>query len=333
MLNPFKKFFLSLSLFLVLVTTASAKRAFIIDTDVGSDDQVAMLYLLKRPEIDVKAITIATTGEAHCQPAMQNVMRILQLTHQTNVPIACGREQPLSGKHRFPDWLRTKADVTVSKIKIPSHTLTATTLFIKKLQTAAPKSVDVLTIGPLTNIAEALLKKPEIKNKIRMIYIMGGAINVKGNISDVDKTLDNQRAEWNIFIDPKAADVVLRSGIPITLIPLDITNQVPVNYDFYQQLKAHQQFGSVKFVYEIYHRIESQIISHHWYYWDILAAVIASHEAIASMEMKKIRVILAPESESGATVLDDKKGIDVRVCWKVDEKQFKQLLLSTLESE
>lgn len=321
------------SLIIIFSSSSYAKRSFIIDTDVASDDQASILYLLKRPDVEIKAITIASTGEAHCKPALQNVFSLLELTHKTSIPFACGREMPLAGMHRFPDWLRHEADITMPiQGKIPKQNQSAMDLLINTLSKSSPHSVDILAIGPLTNIAEAMKKNPAIKNKIRMIYIMGGAVHVKGNILDVDKSVDNKLAEWNIYIDPVAADIVFRSGVPITLVPLDISNQVPFDYNFYQLLKKHRNNPAVNYMYALYHRNEKQIKEHRWYFWDVLAAVIASDEKITTMENKKLKIVLAPESEAGATVIDDKQGTKVRVCVKPNEVQFKKILMKAIDS-
>lgn len=318
--------------FLLLLSTAVfAKRSFIIDTDVAPDDQVAILYMLKRSDIDVKAITIANTGEAHCGPAMQNVFALLKLTHYHAIPVACGRDEPLAGSHHFPDWLRKEADEVSSSKKILIKHDQAADVLIKQLQ-SLPRAIDILAIAPLTNIAEALKKQPQIKNKIHQIYLMGGAINVEGNVNITEKSINNKVAEWNLYIDPTAAHVVLSSGAPITLIPLDVTNQMPIDTKFYHLLSTYQNNPGVNYLYELYHRKEAEIFNHKWYFWDAVASVIANDESIASMKTKKIRIVLSPESESGATVVDNQNGINVRVCFAMDKPKFENILLKTIAS-
>lgn len=327
------KMIVNLFFLFTLSTTVFAKRAFIIDTDVAPDDQVAMMYLLKKPDIDIKAITIVSTGEAHCQPAMQNVLTLLQLTHHTDIPIACGRDQPLVGSHQFPDWLRKEADETSSYFKKTplGSQKQAADLLINQLQQAS-QPIDILAIGPLTNIADAIQKQPEIKHKIHRIYFMGGAIQVKGNVNDTDKSINNTFAEWNAYIDPTAAHIVLNSGIPMTVIPLDVTNFVPIDSGFYHSLSHYPHNTCMNYVYELYHRKETEIVNHRWYFWDALAAVIASDESIASMQHKKIQVVLSPDVKSGATVVDNKSGVDVSTCFAMNKSRFKKLLLRTIGS-
>lgn len=326
--------------FILLIAWMSGALAhpLIIDTDVGTDDMVAMLYLLNHPPTEIKAITIASTGEAHCEAAHRNVTGLLQLTHQTTIPVTCGRNQPLAGNHRFPDWLRKSADSLAGAAKSlpktkksPSHD--AVRLLTDTIQNSKTP-IDILEIGPLTNLAELINQHPEIKNKIRMIYIMGGAINVPGNLKCTNPEIKNAKAEWNIYIDPVAADIVFRSGVPITLVPLDVTNQAPVSYSFYQKIKQSRHLSQLtRFLYELFHNDEIEIKNHQWYFWDALAAVITSHESLVDMQNKKIRVITTPEEQSGTTDVDNDNGNPMRICMILkDKKKFETLLLNTIQS-
>ena len=168
-------------LFVMSHLTFAAKQHFIIDTDAASDDAIAILYLLQQPNIAVDAITIVGTGEVPCKPALYNIHALLKLANQSHIPIACGRELPLKGQHHFPDFL-TKDQATLSntnhllpRVRADKPTLSAIDLFIHTLH-ASSHPVTLLTLGPLTNIAEALQKSPEIKHRIQAIFIMGGAV-------------------------------------------------------------------------------------------------------------------------------------------------------------
>jgi pyrimidine-specific ribonucleoside hydrolase len=114
--------------------------------------------------------------------------------------------------------------------------------------TEAPQPVTIVALGPLTNLAEALLAQPALAGRIARIVIMGGAWRVPGNIQALSPKIDNPHAEWNIFCDPYAADVVLRCGAPITLVPLDATDQVPLTDDLVQRLAAGPTTPAGQFV-------------------------------------------------------------------------------------
>jgi pyrimidine-specific ribonucleoside hydrolase len=324
------KLYLCIVLFLSFLSQAQAGHQFIIDTDVGADDKVAMLYLLNKSNIEIKAITIAADGEAHCRPGLQHVHDILHMTNQETVPVACGREHPLVGNQQFPDWLRKIADLPYEKNKaVQKNNKSAVNLMIKTLQNSSAP-IDILAIGPLTNIAEMLAKKPKLKNKIHMIYIMGGAIKAPGTIKEVDPTQNNTAAEWNIYIDPLAADRVIRSGVPITLIPLDVTNLVPVDKAFYKKMQINSYTPISRYAYKIYQRNEKDIFNGRWYFWDVLAAVIADDESIAVIQPMKIRVIVQQGSTLGATIIDAEGGSSIRVCTGINKNAFKHKLIKVL---
>jgi pyrimidine-specific ribonucleoside hydrolase len=309
-------------------------RNIIIDTDMGTDDVIAILYLLKRRDINIEAITIASDGDAHCRPAFANLQAILKLMHRHRIPVACGRETPLKSNHHFPDFVLKESDTLAGIAKtLPleknSKTGNAVKLLIKTLE-ASKTPIDILAIGPLTNIAEVIQQVPALKTHIRMIYLMGGAVHVPGNIIDVNPKLKNKMAEWNIYLDPDAAAIVFRSGIPITLIPLDITNQIPVTKEFYLKVKQKHNTLASNMLFEIVKNNKELIKHKQWYFWDPLAAVISSDETFSAFKMENLRVILQPELESGATVIDNTNGAPIRVLNNVSKNQFEKTMLETL---
>jgi len=108
--------------------------------------------------------------------------------------------------------------------------LTAVELLTSVIQ-SSPIKVTVLTLGPVTNVAEALQKSPSLIDNIERVYLMGGAVNVPGTVGTSGVGITNTTAEWNIYVDPYAANFVVQSNAPITLVPLDATNQVPMLLD------------------------------------------------------------------------------------------------------
>ncbi len=310
------------------------KRKFIIDTDVGVDDAMAMLYLLKRPDITVLAITIASDGNAHCSPAFSNTLGLLSLLKIKNIPVACGPSFPMRGHRHFPksvllesDTLAGAAHLLPKNMQSASHD--AVNLLVRTLHEST-QPVSILAIGPLTNIAEALLKDPSIKNKISMIYLMGGAIDVSGNLKIVDPHLKNSVAEWNIYLDPMAAARVFQSGISITLVPLDLTQQMPVDENFYHQLQKTHDTAEANFVFELLEHNKEMLRNKQWYFWDPLAAVIASDESFTTFSKKLLIIKQEPESLVGATQIDNANGASIRVAEKINRSRFIKQFLKSL---
>jgi pyrimidine-specific ribonucleoside hydrolase len=100
----------------------------------------------------------------------------------------------------------------------------------------SPQKVHLIVLGPLTNVGELLEAEPGLVMNLEMITVMGGAVQVAGNVGS-SSTIENEAAEWNIYVDPRAAAQVFGSGAPVTLIPLDATNYAPLTMDFYKRLE------------------------------------------------------------------------------------------------
>jgi len=322
---------------LILVGQVFAGRPVIIDTDVGVDDVIAILYLLQRPDINVKAITIASTGNAHCEPAMRNMLGLLKLVNQTNIPVDCGSKRPLSGQNVFPANIMEEADTLAGASKLlpkvnqgPKYK--AVDLLIDTIQKSR-QPITILAIGPLTNIASALQQSPEIKNRIQTLYIMGGAVNVPGNLNIAGNKINNRTAEWNMYIDPVAASIVFNQSIPITLVPLDITNKLTIDMSFYNQLKKKHNTPAANFVFTLLNQNLEMLTDNQWNFWDPLAAVIASDEEMATFDVMPLTVTLHPESQLGRTVIDARSGQNIRVAASINEKQVRDLLVDVLNTK
>lgn len=305
-------------------------RTVFIDADMGWDDAVAILYLLQRTDISVQAITVSGTGLTHCKPGVEHASGLAALAGSGDMPVACGREKPLKGVAAFPEDWRNAVDtffgtgVTLPEGKNPAAGRTAVELLTAAIS-SSPAKVTVLVLGPLTNLADLLQSYPEAKHNIADIVIMGGAVHVDGNLGVV--VPDNHSAEWNIYIDPYAARLVFESGIPITLVPLDATNQVPVTVDFFPVLQASHLTPEAGWVFDLFNAVRSHLLSGGEYFWDPLTAVILANENLATIEQDTLCVI----EESGQILVKDGCP-QVRVAVNTDAARFVQELLDTLNN-
>ncbi len=312
----------------------SQRRAVVIDTDMASDDWMAILYLLQRTDVTVMAITVAGTGEAHCAPGIRHALGLVALAGYNRIPVACGRETPLRGNHAFPDSWRDGVDnlfgLTLPEGQNTISNQTAVELLNSVIQ-SSPYKVTLLTLGPLTNVAEALQNNPSLIDNIEMIYIMGGAVDVPGNIAITGVGIDNEVAEWNIYIDPFAANIVFRSGAPITLVPLDATNHVPLTAGFYDRLRANHKTPEATFVFDLYTKNYWLIEIGTVYFWDQLAATILTDETIATYQNRRLCVIEDEGPESGR-VKPGSECPEIRVALSTDGKRFEQMFLDALNA-
>lgn len=303
----------------------------IFDTDMAHEDMFSALFLLSHPNVDVRAITVAGTGEAHCGPGVSHALGLATLSGHEDIPVACGRETPLAGNHVFPAAWRQAADDAYG-VEIPAggaaSDLSAADLIINILQNSN-EAISIVAVGPLTNIAEALQKAPEVSAKIQEIYIMGGAVESKGNVGNSGVNIQNEYAEWNIYIDPVAANIVFKSGIPIVLIPLDATDDVPVTRDFYEALDKNRNTPAAKFVYELLTANLDFVDSGGFQFWDSLTSASFTDQSIVTFKELKLSVVEEEGPESGRTK-QDAGGAKIKVAMSADNNKFEQLFLTAL---
>lgn len=165
----------------------------------------------------------------------------------------------------------------------------AVALFTSVIQ-ESPDPVTVLALGPLTNVGAAVDATPALVENIEMIYVMGGAVDVDGSIVSEANTA----AEWNIYCDPHAARLVFESGAPITLVPLDATNEVPVTPEFVDLLESNTKTPEAEFVVKLLANNAETIESGSYYFWDPLAAVVMSDPGLVTLTPRDVTVIDAP---------------------------------------
>ncbi len=293
---------------------------------------MAILYLLNRPDVAVMAITVVGTGEAHCGPGVRNALKMVALAGHQPVPVACGSETPLQGRHSFPQAWRDIVD-SLSGISLPDGSnpdggSTAAHLLAQTVR-ASPGAIDIIALGPLTNLAEAFQAAPGLAADVDRIYVMGGAVNVPGNVSaDV---AGNTTAEWNIYVDPRAANIVFGSGASVVMVGLDATNQAPLSMDFYRRLEAAHTTPSSAFVFDVLSRIQDFIQAGSYYFWDPLTAGVMTDESLASFQQFPICVVEDEGPESGRTRISDGCPA-LRVAVAADGPGFERTFLDTLNA-
>lgn len=196
-------------------------RRIIIDTDPGLDDAVAILLALAAPdELEMLGI-IAVAGNLPLAQTERNARRVCELAGRRDVPVFAGCARPLLRPLATAERIHAETDRERLLLPEPTMPLQAQhglDFLIETLRSAEPGAITLCALGPLTNIAMALVKAPHVAAKIRELVVMGGACFELGNVTPA--------AEFNIHLDPHAAAIVIDSGVPITMIPLDVTLQV-----------------------------------------------------------------------------------------------------------
>ncbi len=194
-------------------------RKIIIDTDPGQDDAVAILLALASPELEVMGIT-AVAGNVPLPLTAKNARIVCELAGRPDIKVFAGCDAPLARKLVTAEHVHGKTGLDgpiLPDPRMPLQGAHAVDFLIETLRAEAPGCVTLCPIGPLTNIATAFRRAPDIAQRVQEIVLMGGAYFEVGNITPA--------AEFNIYVDPEAAEIVFASGAPITVMPLDVTHK------------------------------------------------------------------------------------------------------------
>ena len=195
------------------------RRKIIIDTDPGQDDAVAILLALGSPELEVLGIT-CVAGNVPLALTAKNARIVLELAGRTDVPVFAGCDKPLQRDLVTAEHVHGKTGldgISLPDPVMPLLAMHAVDFLIETLRREPAGSVTLVPVGPLTNIAAAFRKAPDIVARVARIVLMGGAYFEVGNITPA--------AEFNIYVDPEAAEVVFSAGVPLTVLPLDVTHK------------------------------------------------------------------------------------------------------------
>ena len=283
------------------------------DGDAAYEDIMALCLLLLNA--DVVAVTV-TYGESTTKIGAANMERVCRmLKPAVKIPVAYGTNAPLD-KHGtpFPEFINEEADTILKDtdvaVTVDSQVTDSAVKLLYDTLKSSDEKITILATGPLTNIAHLLLEYPECIDKIEQVVIMGGAVKVPGNISDLIPDTKNTLAEWNIYADPKAAEVVFTTPkLPIRLVPIDITRQMPMTKAFYARLDK-ELLPVLKLVRDMLTALLVKMGEDLFYgklqFWDSLSAMIALDPSMALFEELPITVDL----NTGQTKIDGSPSLE-----------------------
>ena len=319
------------------------KLPFLIDTDTASDDAVALIMAFRSPQIQVAAIT-TVAGNVDVHQATRNALYTADLC-DSNVPVFVGAEQPLNRPHISASWFHGDDGLGDHGYPPPRHApekQNATDAIIDTIE--SHPGLVIVTLGPLTNVALALQKKPGIAAKVSRFVVMGGAPCCEGNVTPA--------AEYNIWCDPEAAHIVVRSGLPIELVGWHLCRgEAVLSPSDIQQVLS---FGTpiAKFAIECNSRGQEAFFEqsgeHGISLPDPVAMAIALDPSIVTSQSEHfVEVETQSELTRGMTVVDrlnvahDERNRDVwsstlaaghkvKVFWTIDNARWKQALYATL---
>jgi purine nucleosidase len=318
-------------------------RTFLIDTDTASDDAVAIIMALRAPDVRVAAIT-TVAGNVNVEQSTRNALYTAELC-TADVPVYKGADKPLLRPHQSATWFHGKDGLGDHGYPAPKRSaakLHAADAIIETIE--ANTGLVIVTLAPLTNLAIALAKKPSIAEKVARCVVMGGAPCCEGNVTPA--------AEYNIWVDPEAARVVFRSGLPVELIGWQLSRWDAVVNE--KEISQIEELGTplAKFAVECNSHARKaykvQTGEDGISLPDPVAMCVALDQTIG-IEWSKHYVDVEIQSEltRGMTVVDrlnvsgDDRNKDVwaplisgkpnaNVCWKIDNQRWKAALFNAL---
>lgn len=306
-------------------------KRILIDTDPGIDDSLAILLALASPEVQVEGLTVVH-GNCSMEQGTTNALSVLELAEASQIPVSKGCSLPLVQPSLLAP--ETHGDTGIGFARLPAPRTSpvdqhAVDFLIQKLL-ASPGEITLLAVGPLTNIALALRREPGIIPAIKEIISMGGAIRHPGNTTPL--------AEFNVYVDPHAAHIVYHAGVPLTLVPLDVTYQcVLTAQDVQRLLKIDSPLtrfiaDSTRFYmsfHDEYQKIQGCVIN------DPLALALAFQPDLVECEELYVDVDISGGVSMGNTYADfyqmTGKPANMKVALTVRPRDFIEMFLQRME--
>ena len=303
----------------------------ILDCDPGHDDALALALALARPEVHLLGVT-TVAGNAPLAATTRNALRVLTLLGRPDVPVAPGADRPLVRDLQTAPAVHGASGLDGADLPDPAGEPRGggAVAFLRQTLLASADPVTLVPVGPLTNIASLLLAHPEVRPRIERVCLMGGAVR-EGNWTPA--------AEFNIWVDPEAARIVFRSGLPISMMGLDVTHQARFTEADIVRLEAigspaAHVFGGLLRFFARFHADR--------YGWDgapIHDGVAVAHVAIPDLvETAMYRVDVETEADltRGRTIVDT-RGVpgdppNVEVGLSIDRARYVDLLIDAIGS-
>ena len=299
-------------------------RHILIDTDTASDDAVALVMALKHPDIQVEAITVVA-GNVPLDQAVQNALFTRDLCGST-VPVYAGLAKPLVRELGTAQYIHGQDGLGDIGLHLTGRTPTTGNGVDAIAETIRrfPNEIEIVALGPLTNLAVAFAKDPDLVPLVKHCVVMGGVGEGPGNVTSV--------SEYNIWADPEAAQIVFQSGLPITMVGWDIAWKYAAFYP--NEIEAVRAIRTplAKFCMDIQgDRAEGGVDGYNFTLPDPIAMAVAIDESVATrIESAYVEISLADNNTRGMTLVDypkvTKKDPNTRVVLEASKERFIAML-------
>ena len=308
---------------------ASVKEPVLFDHDGSADDFLSLLLLLSMKSVEVVSISI-TPADCYPESALLTTRKLLSLADRPAIPISVGQ---FNGINAFPAHWRAKPLIlnalpnliTVDTDSTPAPDSKA---FLVETLLGSSQPLTVLLTGPCSNLVQAIEANPEVIAQIKQVIWMGGAVDVGGNVQTYNH---DGSAEWNVFWDPISSSKLLRYGLSIVLIPLDVTNTVAVDMAFLKQLAGQKRTLYTELAGQFWATTVDTIPAYEYTYfmWDVLATSYLGVPAAFTLETIEMSIDTTGPS-AGRTHRAAGSGHWVHVAKAVDQHAFYEYLFQQL---
>ncbi|OCA88090.1 nucleoside hydrolase [Bacillus sp. FJAT-27225] len=297
----------------------------ILDVDTGIDDAMAIVYAARASEIELLGLTTCF-GNTSVEGATRNTLQLLELLGREDIPVSMGAHTPWKRGHLKEPAVHIHGEDGMGNHSLPLPKIEPTGKHAADVMAENvlryPGEVTLICVGSLTNLALAIEKEPAIIEKVKRVVVMGGAATVKGNITP--------HAEANIYTDPEAADFVFQSGLPVTMVGLDVTMQTLLPKE---QLEEWQNIGTPLsgFLYQIVGFYMNAYLTqgiNGCALHDPLAVGAVIDPAFIKTKPMHIRVDCSESETIGKTVSLPGEAPNIEVALEVDAERFNQHFLS-----
>lgn len=298
----------------------------IIDTDPGCDDAIALMLLAHNSDYSLKGVT-TVAGNSTIENTTRNARYVLDLVGCPNLKVYSGANKPIKRSLKLGVVHGETGLEGVDTSQVEVALSNNADQFIIDTATKYPNELVVLALGPLTNLANAILKEPKLPTLLKRVVIMGGAIKVPGNKSP--------KAEFNFYLDPEAVDLVVSAQVEKVLVPLDLCNQVALTEEAIKSLRKNQ-CGQIAAAFltpylqklEQYDGLKGAVM------YDPLAAYYLINPTAYKLEQMDLGVETQAESAAGMVQVKAKSQEvevnQVKVAFDVDQTMFKNYLFETI---
>jgi inosine-uridine nucleoside N-ribohydrolase len=341
----------ALSVALLSATALASTKKIILDTDPGTDDAMALMLALNSPELDVRAVTVVP-GNVTARQGLENALRMVSLANRCDVPVAAGAQHPLFQKLITAEFWHGKNGL--ANIELPASKCRVDGRFgpdlIIELVHASPHEITLVPVGPLTNIALAVLKDPSIVPLVKEVILMGGSIK-GGNV--------NAAAEANIYNDPEAAQIVFQAGWPLTMVGLDVGDKTLFSRKYLDQLgRTHGPvndfiYGVAKFLVELSEKfgdtgspmydplavgvaVDASLVTAPAMHVDVeTRGEFTRGETVANRRNEVERNVLHHSAEGDRYIIEgiDKVAPNAKVCVEVQSEKFLEMFVARLQGK